>query len=243
MLSQAQRFISVFRTIVLAGVTALAIMLVALPLTAQNSVPPTAVQAAKSPQFASKLAHPSRPALPPKPLPVRHLSRRGPGQDQTIYENGPINGNTDAWAINCGFIVSDTFTTGGGGLDGMTFGVWLFPGDTLTSAEVSITSQPDGGTSYFDQTVNLTQGACTTNLYDYNICTVTATFNGPTLNAGTYWVNLQNATVPSGDPVYWDENSGFGCTSQGCPSQAEQTDVGSIPSEAFSLLGNGDEPQ
>jgi len=31
--------------------------------------------------------------------------------------------------------------------------------------------------------------------------------------AGTYWINLQNATVGNGDAVYWDENDGMGCTS------------------------------
>jgi hypothetical protein len=49
---------------------------------------------------------------------------------------------------------------------------------------------------------------------------------------GTYWVNLQNASVPSGDPVYWDENSG--------PAQASENSVGSIPSEAFTLFGSSD---
>ncbi len=28
-----------------------------------------------------------------------------------IYNNGPINGNTDAWTINFGYAVSDTFFT------------------------------------------------------------------------------------------------------------------------------------
>jgi PEP-CTERM motif len=49
------------------------------------------------------------------------------------------------------------------------------------------------------------------------------------LNAGTYWMNLNNAVVPNGDPIYWDENSG--------PSSASQNSVGTIPSESFTLLG------
>ena len=57
------------------------------------------------------------------------------------------------------------------------------------------------------------------------------------LGTGIYWLNLQNATVPSGDPVYWDENSGAGCASAGCPSQASESAVGSIPSEAFEITG------
>ena len=50
-------------------------------------------------------------------------------------------------------------------------------------------------------------------------------------------MNLQNAVVNSGDPIYWDEDSGIGCNSQGCPSEAEQTSTGTIPSEAFTILG------
>ena len=135
------------------------------------------------------------------------------GARSTIYDNGPINGTTDAWAINFGFVISDTFTTGGGSVDGMTFGAWLYPGDTLTSAELSITSSPNGGTSYFDQTVTFTQEGCTGNQFGFNVCTVSTSFTGPQLPNGMYWVNLQNASVPSGDPVYWDENSGMGCES------------------------------
>ena len=66
----------------------------------------------------------------------------------------------------------------------------------------------------------------------------TGSFNGPTLGNGTYWLNLSNAVANTGDPVYWDENSGMGCTSPGCPSQASENSVGTIPSESFTLLGS-----
>jgi len=155
-----------------------------------------------------------------------------PAMAQTVYSNGATNGNTDAWTINFGFIVSDTFnvTNSGTTITGGSFAMWLFPGDTLTSAELSITSGENGGTSYFDQTVNFTQGTCVTNGFGFNLCSENTTFSGPTLNSGTYWLNLQNATVPSGDPIYWDENSG--------PSQASENSVGSIPSESFTVLGS-----
>jgi PEP-CTERM motif len=154
-----------------------------------------------------------------------------PAMAQTVYSNGPINGNTDAWTVNFGFIVSDTFNVSNSGtqITGGSFGMWLFPGDTLTSAELSITSGENGGTSYFDQTVNFTQQNCAGNGFGFNVCTESTTFNGPTLNSGTYWLNLQNASVPSGDPIYWDENSG--------PSSASENSIGSIPSEAFTVLG------
>ena len=90
----------------------------------------------------------------------------------------------------------------------MNFAAWLFPGDVLESAEVSITSSEFGGTTYFDGTVNFTQSGCTTNSFGFSLCNETGSFSGDALNAGTYWLNLQNAIVNTGDPVYWDENSG-----------------------------------
>jgi len=156
-----------------------------------------------------------------------------PAAAQQLYSNGPINGNTDAWTVNFGFIVSDTFTLNNGRditVTGASFGMWLFPGDTLTSAEITITSAENGGTIYYDQVDSFTQSGCVANQFGFNVCTETTTFSGPSLNQGTYWINLQNASVPNGDPVYWDENSG--------PSMASENSVGSIPSEAFTVYGD-----
>jgi hypothetical protein len=154
-----------------------------------------------------------------------------PAAAQTVYSNGAINGNVDAWTINFGFIVSDTFNVANNDttITGGNFGMRLLPGDTLTSAELSITSGENGGTSYFDQTVNFTTVSCQANEFGYNVCNENTVFNGPTLNSGTYCLNLQNAVVPSGDPVFWDENSGR--------SSASENSVGTIPSEAFTVLG------
>jgi len=163
-----------------------------------------------------------------------------PASAQQIYNDGPINGNVDAWTFDFGFIQSDSFTVSGGNstITGLSFGAWLFPGDILQTAEVSMTSDPFGGTTYFDQVVSFTASGCTMNQYGYNVCEETGSFNGPTLNNGTYWLNLQNGIVPSGDPVYWDENSGVGCTSPGCPSEAINNSGGTMPGESFTLLGN-----
>jgi hypothetical protein len=171
-----------------------------------------------------------------------------PAAAQGVYNNGPINGNTDAWTINFGFIIADSFTisTGNTTLTGLSFGAWLFPGDILESAEVWVTSEPLGGTSYFDQVVSFTQSGCAINQFGYNVCTESGTYSGPNLGNGTYWLNLENAIVNNGDPVYWDENSGVGCTSPGCPSQAQGNnciagshgDYSCIPSESFTLYGD-----
>jgi len=157
-----------------------------------------------------------------------------PALTQTTYSNGPINGNVDAWTINVGFIVSDSFNVtsiNNSNISGATFGMWLTPGDTLVSAELSISSQENGGIFYFDDTVNFTQSGCVMNQFGYDVCRENTTFFGPMLEDGTYWLNLQNATTTGGNPVYWDENSG--------PSLASQNEVGTIPSEAFTVLGTG----
>ena len=158
---------------------------------------------------------------------------------QTLYEDGPINGTVDAWTINFGFVVSNTFTISGGNstVTGMSFGAWVLPGDVLESVEVSITSQEFGGTSFFDQMVSFTASNCVFNQYGFDVCQEDSTFDGPTLENGTYWMNLSNAVVTNGDPVYWDENSGIGCHSEGCPSQPSENDFGTIPPESFTILG------
>ncbi len=156
-----------------------------------------------------------------------------------LYEDGPINGNIDAWTINFGFIVSNTLTISGAPstINGMAFGAWLFPGDTLQTVDMSITSDEFGGTTYFSQTVSLSASNCAQNGFGFNVCQENASFNGPTLNTGTYWMNLGNAVVNNGDPVYWDENDGAGCHSQGCPSEPSENSLGTIPPESFSILG------
>lgn len=148
-----------------------------------------------------------------------------------IYDNGPPNGNIDAWTINNGFFVSDSFILNSEEqVTGLQFAAWLFPGDVLESAEVSISSNPVSGTFYFEGTINFTQSGCVGNGFGFNVCLEQSdSFNGPSLNAGTYWLNMQNAVVSSGDPVYWDENDG--------PSTAVDSSLGTIGSEAFTLLG------
>ncbi len=156
-----------------------------------------------------------------------------------IYDNGPINGTTDAWTINFGYVVSDTFNTSYGYEQvGFSFGVWEFPGDVMSSVDWSITSGENGGTVYGSGTASgnlLTDRFLSTNQYGYNIDLITVQNLNLDVGSGKYWLNLFNATVSSGDPVYWDENSGAGCRSNGCPSSASESALGTIPSEAFTV--------
>ncbi len=156
-----------------------------------------------------------------------------------VYDNGPVNGQVDATTINFGFITTDSFTVSNnnGNIGGMNFWAWLEPGDTATSVEVQIGYQ-EFGNNLLDVTVALTQSGCFVNGFGFDVCLETSTFNGPNLANGNYWVSLGNATTIQGNPLYWDENSGVGCMSQGCPSQATCSGCifqGNIPSEAFTL--------
>jgi PEP-CTERM motif len=50
------------------------------------------------------------------------------------------------------------------------------------------------------------------------------------LSPGTYWLTLQNATTPGGDPVFWDQTGGS--------SLAYDSAQGAIPSESFQIFGS-----
>ena len=175
-----------------------------------------------------------------------------PAGAQVLYDDGPINGTTDAWTINFGYVVGDTFTLSANStVGGFNFGLWEPPGDMLTSVQWSITEYYNSGFVYASGVAsgkNLTDQFISLNQYGYDIDKVTVTgLNVPDLPGGrTYWLNLQNASVPSGDPVYWDENDGVGCTGDdghggGCPSEASNGAVGSIGAESFDINGTGGE--
>src|SRR5271165_2022890 len=157
-----------------------------------------------------------------------------------LYSNGPANGQTDAWVINYGYTVSNSFRLSSGSTaGGFDFYVWMAPGDTLQSVGWSITSNPTGGTTYGSGTAGVVNKFLYTNVYGYNIYEESVSGLNLALGGGTFWLNLQNGVISDGDPVFWDENSGIGCSSPGCPSQAYETYVGTIPSEAFDITGTG----
>ena len=234
-------FRTILRAAMVALVMAIVLVLAVVPAWAQNAVPPTAREAAAMPAFASRLAHPVTPEAAGKSRASAATRPRTPSPlDSWTYENGPINGTTDAWTINFGYVVSDTFTvpSNSTAVTGFDFGAWEFPGDSMTTVDWSITSAPNGGTVYGSGTANVTDQFISTNQFGYNIDKISVSGLNLNTGGGTFYLNLQNAVIPSGDPVYWDENSGSGCHSTGCPSQAYQNAVGTIPSEAFEVIGN-----
>ncbi len=171
---------------------------------------------------------------------------------QWFYDNGPINGNEDAWPINNGYVVSDSFVAGESGTFlAFDLGVWELPRPCalcgMTSVQWSITSGENSGTMYGYGTAfgdSLSDKFLSINSYGYEIDLIRvdgAIFPNYFTPGQTYWLNLWNAVVPGAGPVYWDENGGAGCGGNGggknCPSLASENFVGTIPSEAFTFEG------
>jgi PEP-CTERM motif len=152
------------------------------------------------------------------------------------YNNGPINGNIDAWTINFGFVVSDTFVADSTQVTGLMFGAREFPGDAMLSVDWSITSGENGGQVLGSGTAKVTDQFISLNSFGYQIDLITVTgLHVATVSNTQYWLNLQNAVTADGEVAFWDENSGVGCTSPGCPSKASENTLGTIPSEAFTI--------
>jgi hypothetical protein len=158
-----------------------------------------------------------------------------------IYENGPVNGTYNAYTIDYGFIVSNSFVPSSSSLRNFDFYAWeSSPGDQMLAVQWSITDSPNAGTVYGSGIVaspNLTDTFLFPNGYGYSVDKISASGLNVGLTPGsTYYLNLQNATMASGNAAYWDANFGAGCQSAGCPSQAFSSGLyGSIPSEAFDV--------
>ena len=80
------------------------------------------------------------------------LNIASPASAQTLYENGPINGEMLGWTINLGFFVADSFTIANS--NSTIEAAFLSErgcsqGDVLESAEVSITQYPLSGEHLF----------------------------------------------------------------------------------------------
>src|SRR5664280_1790802 len=147
------------------------------------------------------------------------------------YSNGPFNGTNDAWAINFGFTVSDSFTLSGGPVSGFHFVYWDASAfDLLTTADLQVGATSFGGSA---TTVAFFSTFLGTNQYGYNLYQADASGLNIPWAGGAGFVTLGNACSASGcsvsNPIYWDENSG--------PSLAYENTLGSIPSEAFTLAG------
>src|SRR5271157_155462 len=142
------------------------------------------------------------------------LALAGPASAGIVFDNYPINGTIDAWTINFGYWVSDSFTIASPALvTGVNFGSWNFPGDDISAVDWAIGTGPNDSTfgSGSGAAVSDTlQTSLSPNPDGANIYSNSISFAGVLLGPGTYYLTLQNAVIASGDPVFWYENDGAG---------------------------------
>lgn len=171
-----------------------------------------------------------------------------PATAGVVFDNYPINGTIAGWTIDYGFQVSDSFTLNSGAtVNGVNFGVWLFTGDSITAVDWSIGAKAFGD-SVGSGTANVSLAASPapySNGYGYTIASETFSFSDLNLAAGTYYLTLQNAAVPSRNPAYWDISNAPGIdaweNSIGNVSASgvclEQIGVSGTCASSFQILG------
>jgi hypothetical protein len=130
-----------------------------------------------------------------------------------LYDNGPVNGTIDAWTINFGYQVADSFTLSSAStVTGANLYVWLNAGDNFTLVDWSILTLPVGGTTIASGTAAVTSildSSLPPNSYGYDVYFSTLSISpNVSLGAGTYFLMFQNAVSSTGGSVYWDENDG-----------------------------------
>jgi len=159
----------------------------------------------------------------------------GSAQAGVLYSDGSINGTVDALTINYGFQVADTFNLSGGStltsVQGV--GLWLFPGDTATSVQWSILTSNGGllGTTVASGTASLSLSSAGADSYGFSLYNAAFSLPNLKLGAGTYWLELQNLNVASGDSGYWDINGG--------PSNSWENTIGYMGSNNCGTSGWG----
>ncbi len=150
-----------------------------------------------------------------------------PAMAGVVYNNdfGGVNSgdnfNENAWPINYTFSVADSFVLGfNATVTEVEFATWAFSGDNLQSVNWYITNSVNVdnpgssgagvmGNVIASGTVSPTENSSFTNNYGYDVLDETFSIPAIALYDGTqYWLQLDTAVVPSGNPIFWDQSDG-----------------------------------
>jgi hypothetical protein len=149
-----------------------------------------------------------------------------------LYTNGAISGAIGGAQINGGFEVTDSFVLSSNALvTGVSnFGLWVYTPDVPATVDWIISTAPDGGGTVeaSGAGVGLTTAFFET-VGNRDIYTSSFSTGGVTLSAGTYYLELLNATSVNSGAVFWDINGG---------SSSADTNGSPITSESFEIDGN-----
>jgi len=131
-----------------------------------------------------------------------------------LYLN-PYTGSSyvdvDAWTINYGYAVSNSFELGGNSaLTQAALLTWLYPGDVATGFGYQIGTCPGCNNIGSGFSATSVQYDELYNKYGYLIAAdyFPISTYAPTVGAGTYYLTLDGATDLYGAPVYWDQVAG-----------------------------------
>jgi hypothetical protein len=163
-----------------------------------------------------------------------------------LYDNGALNGalgnfniggNGGQYAISNSFVLNTAST-----ITGIQFGTWTFPGDTISTVDWGITTNPNAFSGFLDGgTATVVNGTTSLNSLGWAVG-VDQIGTGPiSLAAGVYYLVLQNAVAAN--PVYWDETDGLASAwSNALGSLQNYNSQNTTGSESFQILGtNGGE--
>jgi hypothetical protein len=165
-----------------------------------------------------------------------------PASASTVYSNGSSTYNLDGQSINPGSLgtVTDSFTLPfNSNITGVTFDVWLDPGDTLSSVDWAIGTSQFGGTF---ATVDPTGTLLVTNDSGFDVYSETFSIlpNLVLPTGTTYWLTLQNAVTALGasdGTPYWDVSDGPSIAANGFGPLAGAEGDGTTGSETFQIMG------
>ena len=151
-----------------------------------------------------------------------------------VFDNGPINGNVNAWGINFSSVVANSFSLSSAGtITGVNLGIWVFSSDVPLQLDWQITSDPFSGLLRGEPvtptTASLTNTFLFTNDFFYDVYSSKFQITGVTLPAGDYWLELSSGVTTGSSFMFWDENDGL-------LSSAYVNDIDQpIGSESFSI--------
>ena len=129
-----------------------------------------------------------------------------------LWDNGPVNGTLGGFTINGGFYASNSFTLSArSSLTGAEFWTQGYQGDTIIIVDWVIAAPIPtgaGGTSVISGSSPTAYHYLFTDSHGYDVGDVTFSITGVTLDAGSYWFELSNASVPTGHYIFWDVSNG-----------------------------------
>jgi hypothetical protein len=180
--------------------------------------------------------------------------------ETVLYDNtGPTSYGQDtvdgSWLLFNGYAMSDSFVLSSSAtVTGIDFVAWVTPGYPLNIIGWAITTAPFGGTTKASGTANPTGNYIGTDAFGfgYGIYGESFSITGLPLNAGTYWLQFQNATnfsswdISQGNSVavsnvYGDVNDLYGASGSNSNTfqiLGDEENVTPEPS-SFLLLGSG----